>query len=389
MPEHALVARLRAVSEIPELLAIRAALPYSFVGLLVAVLAFMAFAPAGSLVDRFQQSFLEGFGPMAALLVVLLARELAARRKLAQIPIVLGSAVAFALAAPHPGSFDVRAISRALGGSGLFLAMLIALAAVGLARAGIAVTRNALAGAWLGAAALVACALLLLAGGISPVAVLDRALAPLGTMGDSLTALLVITFVETLLWTIGIHGPAALAAIALPVYLSLQAQNTEAFRHGLPLPHIVTVSTFLFVFPGGAGATLPVAVLLLRSRVARVRTVARTALIPAIFNANEPLMFGLPIVLNPILALPFVTVPLVLGCVTYFATAAGLVARPVNYAPSAWTLPFGAWFATGDWRAIVLAAVNVALAFAMWAPFVAAYDRAEVRREAVEAKNVA
>ncbi len=389
MPEHPLVARLRAVSEIPELLAIRTALPISFAGLLVAVAGFMLFAPSGSLLERFQRAFLDGFGPMAALLVVALARELASRRRLPQVPFVLGAALAFALVVPHGGGFHVRAFSRALGGSGLFLAMLIALLGIFLERAGVALTRNVRLGSWLGAGALVVCALLVLVAGFSPVAELARVLAPLGHMGDSLAALLAITFVETLLWTIGVHGPAVLAAIVLPVYLTLQAQNTEASRAGLALPHIVTVSTFLFVFPGGAGATLPVAVLLLRSRVARLRTVARAALVPAFFNVNEPLMFGLPLVLNPILAIPFVIAPLVLGSVTYYAMAYGLVSRPVNYAPSAWTTPVAVWFATGDWRAIVLAAFDVGLAFAIYAPFVAAYDRAEARRAALEVRRIA
>jgi cellobiose-specific phosphotransferase system component IIC len=384
VPEHPLVARLRAVSEIPELLAIRTALPYSFVGLLVAVAIFMLLAPSGSLLERFQRAFLDGFGPMAALLVLALAREFALRRNLPQLPLVLACALAFALLVPHVEPFDVRALSHALGGSGLFLAMLIALVGIALVRAGVALTRRAALGSWLGASALVACAFAVLATGFSPAAALESILAPLGHMGDSLAALLAITFVETLLWTIGIHGPAVLAAIVLPVYLTLQAQNTEASRAGLPLPHIVTVSTFLFVFPGGAGATLPVAVLLLRSRVARLRTVARAALVPSFFNVNEPLMFGLPLVLNPLLALPFIIVPLVLGTVSYLAIAHGLVARPVNYAPSSWTTPVAVWFATGDWRAIVLASFDVALAFAIYAPFVAAYERAEARRSALE-----
>jgi PTS system cellobiose-specific IIC component len=380
VPEQPLVARLRAVSEIPELLAIRTALPYSFAGLLAAVAVFMLLSPSGSLQERFQHAFLDGFGPMAAVLVVALARELAVRRNLPQVPLVLAAALAFALGVPHGAGLDVRAFSHALGGSGLFLAMLIALAGTGFARACVALTGSAARGSWLGACALVACALLALACGIAPAAALDRILAPLGHLGDSLTALLAITFVETLLWTIGIHGPAVLAAIALPVYLTLQAQNTAASRAGLPLPHIVTVSTFLFVFPGGAGATLPVAVLLLRSRVVRLRRLARAALVPSLFNINEPLMFGLPIVLNPFLVVPFVVAPLILGTVTYLAMAHGFVSRPVNYAPSSWSTPVSVWLATGDWRALALVAVDVTLAFAIYAPFVAAYERAEVRR---------
>jgi PTS system cellobiose-specific IIC component len=207
-------------------------------------------------------------------------------------------------------------------------------------------------------------------------------LAPLGRLGDSLAALLTITFVETALWIVGIHGPALLAAVVLPVYLGLQAQNTDAFAHHLPLPHIVTVSLFLFVFPGGAGATLPLVLLLLRSRVRRVRNVAFAALVPAIFNANEPLMFGLPLVLNPVLAPPFILVPAVLALVTYAAVDHGLVARPALYVPSSVPTLASVYIATKDWRACVLVLVNVLLGLVLYAPFVAVYERRERARAA-------
>src|SRR6202035_2511085 len=113
-------------------------------------------------------------------------------------------------------------------------------------------------------------------------------------------------------------------AIVTPIYLALQSQNSEAFAHGTPLPHIVTVSTFLFVFPGGAGATLPLVLLLLRSKIKRARRVALASLVPTIFNANEPLMFGLPLVSNPYLSVPFVLAPLALAVVTWFAIDLGL-----------------------------------------------------------------
>jgi PTS system cellobiose-specific IIC component len=201
------------------------------------------------------------------------------------------------------------------------------------------------------------------------------AIAPLGNLGDSLTALLIITLVETLLWTIGIHGPALLAAVVLPVYVNLQLQNTEAIAHNQPLPHIVTVSIFLFVFPGGAGATLPLVLLLLRSKVKRVRNVALATLLPALVNVNEPLMFGLPLVLNPVLGVPFVVTPLVLAIVTWWAMQLGLVARPAYYIPSTVPIPFGAFAATKDWWSIALMGVNLILGLLIYAPFVAAYER--------------
>jgi PTS system cellobiose-specific IIC component len=174
-----------------------------------------------------------------------------------------------------------------------------------------------------------------------------------------------------------VHGPATLAAIVTPLYITLQMQNTDAFTHHQPLPHIVVVSLFLFVFPGGAGATLPLAVLLAFSKVERLRKIGRLTVFPALFNINEPLVFGLPIVFNPFLAVPFVIVPVVLATISYFAMANGLVDRPWQYMPAALPTFASTYLATFDVRAIALAFVNIAIATVLYIPFVRAYERHE------------
>ena len=370
------------------MLSIRRALPISFIGLAIGLAAFMALQPSGTLLQRFSASFAAAFGVMSAMLVVVLTYDLAGARRVPRIAAVVTAAAAFALSLPYSKAASFPALAKAVGSSGLFLAIGIALLTVlaftlSLRRFG-NVGGSALAGGIvLGVAAA------LLASGVSLTAALDVAIAPLGDLGDSLTALLVITLVETLLWTIGIHGPALLAPVVLPVYVNLQLQNTEAWQHGTPLPHIVTVSMFLFVFPGGAGATLPVVLLLLRSKVKRIRRIALATLLPSLANANEPLMFGLPLVLNPILGVPFVVAPLVLAVVSWEAMAHGLVSRPAYYIPSTIPIPFCGFFATQDWRAVVLMLVNVGLAFAIYAPFVAAYERAEIKRGDAAAESAA
>jgi PTS system cellobiose-specific IIC component len=375
----ALVARVRALAESPEMLAIQRALPLSFAGLAVGLVAFMLQAP-GTLLERFSLSFAAAFGVMSVMLVVVLAYVLAQRRDVPRALAVAVCAAAFALSLPYRDATSFEALARALGSSGLFLAIGIAL--LGVDALAFARRRfGARAGSVVGVVFVVGVAAAFQAAGISLTAALDVAIAPLGNLGDSLTALLVITFVETLLWTIGIHGPALLAAVVLPVYINLQLQNTEALAHHAPLPHIVTVSMFLFVFPGGAGATLPLVLLLLRSRVKRVRTVALATLLPSLCNANEPLMFGLPLVLNPVLGVPFVVAPLVLAVVSYYAMVLGLVARPAYYIPSTIPLPIGAFLATRDWRSVILMLLNVALGVGIYWPFVAVYERNERKRE--------
>ena len=204
-------------------------------------------------------------------------------------------------------------------------------------------------------------------------------LRPLGFLGDTYLALMLITIVEMLLWTGGVHGPALLAGIVTPVYLVLQQQNAAAYYDHAPLPHIVVVSLFLFVFPGGAGATLPLVFMLFFSRVERLRKVARYTLLPSIFNINEPLLFGLPLVLNPFLAVPFVVAPAVLASVTFAAVRWGLVSRPAFYYPSSIPSLLSTYLATLDWRAVILVAVNIAIAGAIYFPFMRAYERHEMQ----------
>src|SRR5262249_8743577 len=142
-----------------------------------------------------------------------------------------------------------------------------------------------------------------------------------------------------------------------------------------PLPYVVVVSLFLFVFPGGAGATLPLAGLLAISRIPRLRRVGRMTFVPALFNLNEPLLFAAPVVFNPHLIVPFVTAPLVLPTITYAAVATGLVARAAFYVPALVPTFISTYAATRDLRAIALVALNLAVATAIYYPFVRAYER--------------
>jgi cellobiose PTS system EIIC component len=374
------VARLKTVTESPEMVSIRATLPYGFAGLAAGIVAFMAMRPAGTLLERFSASFAPAFGVMSVLLAIAMTVDLARRRRVPVAGAVLASGVAFTICLPIRASFSAFDVLAALGSSGLFVAIGVALLSVSVVRLACS-HLGRLSGSFAGIGMMAGSATALMACGLSPIAELDRLIAPLGHLGDSLAALLMLTFVETMLWTIGIHGPALLAAVVLPVYVKLQVENTAALAHGAALPHLVTVSTFLFVFPGGAGATFPLVLLLLRSRVRRVRAVAYATLVPALLNANEPLMFGLPMVLNPLLAAPFVLVPLALAALTYAAMSLGLVARPAYYVPSTLPLPLNVFLATRDWRSLVLIALNLVVGTALYAPFVAMYERHESERE--------
>ena len=374
---------IRAIANTPALVAVRDALPWSVVGLVTGIITLMALAPVGkpffsSIMPRAAQAELPAFGIMAISLAGILGYRLALNLRLSRAVVFCGSVLAFGLALPRPVTIaQPYAYLSRVGESGLFVAIIAALA-VGFActYARRYVRFGALADV-IGASCVVFVTVALFDAHLSLGNELIVALQPLAHLGDTYAALVIIVLAETALWTLGIHGPATLAAIVTPVYLALQAQNAAAFGAHAPLPHIVVVSIFLFIFPGGAGATLPLAALLAFSKVERLRKIGRLTMVPALFNINEPLVFGLPIVFNPYLAAPFVIVPIVLATTSYFAMATGLVDRPWTWMPSALPTFASTYLATSDVRAVGLVVLNLLIATIIYIPFVRAYERHE------------
>lgn len=210
---------------------------------------------------------------------------------------------------------------------------------------------------------------------------------PLVSAGDSLPAMLSVTLVDSVFWLMGVH-PSAVLSVAKPVWFQMLGENQVAATAGLPLPHIAPRETYLaFIWFGGSGGTLVLPFLMWRAKSAVLRTVGRAAALPALFNINEPILFGVPIVMNRALAVPFILAPVCSATLTYLAMTWGLVDRPRLDFP--WTLPapICAWLTTrGDWRAVVLLSINIAMSALIFWPFVRKYDRELAAKEAEKAE---
>lgn len=195
-------------------------------------------------------------------------------------------------------------------------------------------------------------------------------------LGDTFAAVLLVNIFLHLFGVAGVHGISVINAAMLPIWLQFLTANAEAHAQGTPLPYITAFPFYQwFIWIGGAGATLAPTVRCLFSKNAHVKRIGRISIIPACFNINEPLLFGLPVVANPVLAVPFIVAPLACGTVAYFATSWGWVGKAFIEAP--WVMPcfLGAYLSTSDLRAVVLLLVNFALSYAIWAPFVSAYEQ--------------
>ncbi len=392
--ERAVAPFAQRFADAPAVKALRESLPIALgaAAVFLVLLVLLPRLPAlGDVLPRLRDAVPGAFALASVVMAFVLAARLALRLGYPLLPAVAATVVAFAFALPREaqravvvlarsrGASGLGAFEHTLGASGLFTAIVVSLAAAGALELGRRRFGPA-AGPLLGGLVLVGAFGALFAARLSLAAGLATLLAPLVRLGDSFAALLAITAIESALFVVGIHGPALLAALILPVYATMQFQNTAAAHAHLPLPHIVVVSTFLFVFPGGAGATLPLVLLLLRSPVARLKRFGYATLAPSLINVNEPVIFGLPVAYNPVLAVPFVLAPVALACTTYGALALGLVGRPIYYVPSSIPSLASGFLATLDWRACVLMAGNVVVAGAIWLPFVRVFERAEAAR---------
>ncbi|MGH4051415.1 MAG: PTS sugar transporter subunit IIC [Clostridium sp.] len=201
--------------------------------------------------------------------------------------------------------------------------------------------------------------------------------------GNSLGGILLPVIFVTLLWAAGIHGMSVIGSLVRPIWLVLLDQNTAAVAAGKLIPNIAPEPFFQwFIWIGGAGATLSLALLMCFSSSEYLKRVGRFSIIPGVFNINEPLIFGAPIVMNPILAIPFILAPTVAAIIAYGATTLGLVSKVYIIAP--WTLPapIGAYVATGgDWRAPLLVIFNIILATFIYYPFFKVYEKKMVAEE--------
>ncbi|GAA0441910.1 MAG: PTS sugar transporter subunit IIC [Bacillota bacterium] len=204
---------------------------------------------------------------------------------------------------------------------------------------------------------------------------------PLQGLGNTLPAAMVVSFLNHLLWFFGLHGTNIIGSVIEPLYLPLIEQNLDLFKSGMSafeVPNIVT-KPFLdsFVFMGGSGTTIAlliaIFIVIRREKNHPYRQVAKLSAPAGLFNINEPVIFGLPIVLNPAMLIPFILIPVTLTVTSYIALATGLVPRTVAILP--WTTPpilSGYLVTGGSWRGIALQVFNLTLAVLMYIPFIMA-----------------
>lgn len=210
---------------------------------------------------------------------------------------------------------------------------------------------------------------------------------PLTKVGGTYWGAILVTLLIHLLWMTGIHGAALIMGIISPVTNILLGQNKEAFEAGLrgtELPNVVTTQFFdVFQSMGGSGATFSLAIILfLFSKSKQLKEIGKLSVGPAFFNINEPILFGLPIVMNPIMMIPFVFAPVVAVTITYWSMKLGIVARLAGIAIP-WTTPpiLGGMLSTTSISGGIVQIVNMVITFFIYYPFFKIMDAQKLREE--------
>lgn len=207
-------------------------------------------------------------------------------------------------------------------------------------------------------------------------------LAPAISSMDSLLALILVVFLTQLLWFFGLHGPSITSAVWASFAIAYEAENIMHYTNGLPIDHIFTFGLFFSLLQvSGSGLTLGLNILLMKSKSKTFKSVGKAALIPSLFGINEPLIFGMPIILNPFMFIPFVIGPVICTIITYFSMTLGLVGKPIAAPPGFLPPGVGAFLMTLDWKVIILVVFMLIFMTVFYYPFFKMIEKEELEKE--------
>lgn len=213
---------------------------------------------------------------------------------------------------------------------------------------------------------------------------------PLRRVNTSLVGTVFIYSFGNLLFFFGIHQSVVNSTILEPFLLQNTNDNMLAFANHEKIPHIlnnVFVPTFGMI--GGTGSTISLIIaILLVAKLKSNKQVASLAIAPGLFNINEPVIFGIPIVFNFSLLIPFIGMPAFGITLAYFCTKVGLISHTIALVP--WTTPplISAFLATGgDIRAVILQALIIATGVVVWIPFLKVSENVQLKQVELEAQG--
>ncbi len=210
---------------------------------------------------------------------------------------------------------------------------------------------------------------------------------PLNMAVDSILGISIASTFSQIGWWFGIHSSAILSVV-MPSFDANLLQNATDFSRGIPFDQLQRIVTgpfyFNFVAIGGGGATFGLVLMMIRSKSQQIKTVGRLALVPGIFGINEPVLFGLPIVLNPIFLIPFLLSHVVNIVVCYATMQLGFINKTIIEVSSTAPIGIGPMLSNLDWRSLVLTGALIFLDILVYYPFFKMFEKQKLVEEMEE-----
>lgn len=205
---------------------------------------------------------------------------------------------------------------------------------------------------------------------------------PLSALSGSLITYMVLTLLASVFWFFGIHGGQVTIPFSMMLFMQAGVENQAAFASGAPMQNIITVGLLYFLMLGGIGNTLGLSIDMLLAKSNRYKTLGRLAILPSCCSINEPIVFGLPLILNPIMALPYFLVPQINILITYFAMKSGLVSLPrIAMGATGTPVLLEGWLICGV-SGIILEIVLIIVSAILYYPFFKTQDNIALKEEA-------
>lgn len=199
--------------------------------------------------------------------------------------------------------------------------------------------------------------------------------APLSALSGSLATYMILGFFASVFWFFGIHGGQVAMPFLFMLFMQAGAENQAAYASGQPMTNILTMGLFTFLMLGGIGNTIGLSIdMLLFSKSDRYKALGKLAILPSWCGINEPIVFGMPLILNPVMAIPFFFVPQIITLITYFAMTSGLVSLPrIAMGATGTPLLLDGWLICGL-SGIILQIVLIVISVILYYPFFKVQD---------------
>ncbi|MDE6475273.1 MAG: PTS transporter subunit EIIC [Erysipelotrichaceae bacterium] len=238
---------------------------------------------------------------------------------------------------------------------------------------------------WYGLAVLIST----LTGGTMTLASMITAIlaVPVGYL-TSIPGILLVIIIQQFLWFFGIHGTGVIMNALMVPYVSAYMTNAELAATGQPLVFNAIFLLGAASIIGGTGNTLPLVTLGLRSKSKQIRSISKASLVPNLFNINEPVVFGMPIMYNPVLFIPYLLNPIIIALIMCLGYTTGILALPQVLIMTALPILVTPFMSTLSWRNVVFSALCFPLVFIIWYPFFKIYEKQCIEKEAEDIESI-